>query len=128
MRIISRQISGLGNQLFQYAAGRYYAKRYGASLQMAIDPPHRAVSHGYPRPFLLSHFSIPVPLVPMSRMDRIFLSQRRAVQSAAAVWNRVQGIQVIREAIAQRYTFLEDLPVAAGIRTLYLAGYWQAHR
>ena len=37
MNIIVRQNSGLGNQLFQYAAGRYLAKRYDATLQVSLD-------------------------------------------------------------------------------------------
>ena len=40
--------------MFQYAAGRYYAKRLGAEMVMAVDTVQKAVSYGFPRPFLLS--------------------------------------------------------------------------
>ena len=58
MEIVVHQISGLGNQLFQYAAGRYYARQLGAAMRMVLDPPERAFSYGIPRPFLLSHFCL----------------------------------------------------------------------
>jgi hypothetical protein len=38
------------------------------------------------------------------------------------------GIQVFQEQPAQRYKFLENLPIHKGTRTLYLVGYWQAHQ
>jgi hypothetical protein len=41
---------------------------------------------------------------------------------------RASQSQVFRETPAQRYSFLEDLPVESGTRTLYLAGFWQTYR
>ena len=46
MEIVVRQVSGLGNQMFQYAAGRYYAKRYGAGMRVATDLERKSHSHG----------------------------------------------------------------------------------
>jgi len=123
MQVVVRQFSGLGNQLFQYAAGRYYAKRYGASMRMALDPPRRATSHGYARPFLLSHFSIAAPAEVLSISDRIALADRRWLKPV----KDALGVQVVRESVAQRYTFRFDLPVGENVRTLYLVGYWQTH-
>lgn len=128
MEIVVRQISGLGNQLFQYAAGRYYAQRYQASMRMAIDPPDRAVSHGDPRPFLLSHFSISEPAKEMSFAEHLLLSDKASVKTALRVPKRTLKIQVYREPVSKRYTFLEDLPLENRVQRLYIAGYWQAHR
>lgn len=124
MRIVVRQISGLGNQLFQYAAGRYFAKRYGAQMEVAVDPPEKAISYGYPRPFLLSKFSIAAPCRAFNAYDRVIQSEK----SVGVLLRRMSGTQVISEAVTERYRFHSDLPLGNGIRTLYLVGYWQAYR
>jgi hypothetical protein len=128
MQIVSRQISGLGNQLFQYAAGRYYARRYGATMRMALDPAKRAFSYGYPRPFLLSQFSIQAPVSEMRLVERILFSTRGQLAPLRALMCRAAGSQICWETPAQRYTFVEDLPFMPGTRTLYLAGYWQTYK
>ena len=62
MQVVVRQISGLGNQLFQYSAGDYFARLYGADLRLIVDPPEASNSYGYPRPFA-SRFNIPLPCI-----------------------------------------------------------------
>lgn len=128
MQIVMRQISGLGNQLFQYAAGRYYAKRHGASMRMVIDQAQNATSHGYPRPFLLSHFTIKTPMQPLSLQQRLLFSSRPSLKPAAALLKQTLAIQVFTEPVAQRFTFVESLTLAREFRTVYLLGYWQAYR
>ena len=51
MRIHLIQRRGMGNQLFQYAAGLFFAKRYGATLDIIREPDDLAVSFGHPRLF-----------------------------------------------------------------------------
>jgi len=129
MDIVVHQISGLGNQLFQYAAGRYYARRYGAGLRMVTDPAKRAFSHGSPRPFLLGHFCIQSPVREIRFWEwKILLSSRQQLAPVRALMRRASQSQVFRETPAQRYSFLEDLSVQSGTRTLYLAGYWQTYK
>lgn len=128
MRIIVRQISGLGNQMFQYAAGRYYAERYGAQMSMVVDPPQNALSHGYPRPFLLSNFAITAPTKELSLRDRLVLMPRRWMKPASFAFKKSLGIQVVSERFEQRYNFMPDLPLQKNAQTIYLVGYWQAHR
>ena len=51
--IIVTIIGGLGNQLFQYAAGRAVALKHNTRLRLDLSGfPH------YPRPYLLDHFQI----------------------------------------------------------------------
>jgi Glycosyl transferase family 11 len=127
MRIVIRESGGLGNQLFQYAALRYYAKRYGAEMHIAVDPSWNATSHGYPRPCLLQHFSIPVPMKERALSDRMAAPVRPWLRAASAPFRKVLRIQVFNEQEADRYCFLRDLPLEPGIRTLYLWGYFQNH-
>lgn len=128
MQIVVKQVSGLGNQMFQYAAGRYYARRYGAQMRMAVDHARNAVSHGHPRPFLLSNFEITAPVKELSRIDRFVLTQRQCLKPASAAFRAALGIYVSTEEVEQRYTFMPDLPLQKNVKTLYLVGYWQAHR
>jgi hypothetical protein len=125
MQIVMRQISGLGNQLFQYAAARYYANRYHATLSLATDLPRNRFSHGYARPFLLGNFCINLPMHPLNLVERLLLSSRPSLRPAAAVVQSALGIQHYTEPIPLRYTLIDPLPLQPNIRTLFLAGYWQ---
>ena len=59
MQVVLKQFSGLGNQLFQYAAGRYYASRLDASLRVAAEQQDRAKSFAlFDRPLLLPRFCV----------------------------------------------------------------------
>lgn len=127
MRIIVRQISGLGNQLFQYAAGRYFSKRYNVPLTVALDETG-AVSHGYDRPFLLSNFSILSDVRNYSRLDRLRVHPPKYLKGLTCTLNKIMGIQIFREELSQRYTFISDLAMEETVRSLYLIGYWQAYR
>ena len=125
MQMILRQSGGLGNQLFQYAAALYYSKRYGAELRIAIDSAWNAVAHGYPRPCLLSHFSIPVPMRERSFLDCIFLLDKPWLGAASCPLKKAFHVQVFREEFERRYDFLPDLPLDPDVQTLFLVGYWQ---
>jgi Glycosyl transferase family 11 len=128
MQIIVRQISGLGNQLFQYAAGRYYAKRHGADLRLLIDRPKRSHSYGFPRPFLLSHFSITTPMQPYTLKDRLLIGKRKPWPQISSPLRHSLGVLEFDEPLEQRYRFLEHLPLDQSVQTVYLFGYWQAHQ
>jgi hypothetical protein len=125
VQVVVRGFDGLGNQLFQYAALRYYAKRYGAAMRLAVDPVWNAHCYGYPRPFLLSHFAITEPMAKRSQSDRLLITDNAWLRSPSFLWRRALRTQVFTEAIEQRYSFLRDLPLDRNIKTLYLLGYWQ---
>jgi hypothetical protein len=127
VQIVVREFGGLGNQLFQYAAARYYAKRYCAEVRISVDPAWNALSYGYPRPCMLQHFSIPVPLVERSLCDRIFMTDKPWLEAASVPFKRAFRVQVFKEQLEHRYSFLPDLPLREGVKTLYLVGYWQTH-
>jgi hypothetical protein len=127
MEIVVRQISGLGNQLFQYAAGRYYARKFGAELRIATDLESRAESYGYPRPFLLRKFAISAPSREITSMERLLLSEDPRLLPVSAVARKVLRTQIIREPWLERYTFHSELPVHKKAQTIFLLGYWQVH-
>lgn len=128
MQIVVRQISGLGNQLSQYAAGLYYSRRYGAGMEIVVDPAWKAVSHGHPRPFLLSQFSITSPCRKLATYDRLILAQKDLLSPALTLLRRLSKTQLITESVAQRYRFHQDLPIEKDTHMVYLVGFWQAYR
>lgn len=128
MRIVVKQVSGLGNQLFQYAAGRYYAERYGAELRVAFDAVQPAMSHNsFPRPLLLQNFSLTAPIQSLTQIDRAFLSNRFILRRSISPIKRMLRVDAYAPPFADRYRFLPVLPVTPGTKTLYILGYWQCY-
>jgi hypothetical protein len=138
MKLIVRQLSGLGNQLFQYAAGRYYSRQLAAQMSLVFDPPHTALSHGHPRPFLLSHFAIDAQFRELTRGERLLLftnnlvTHGRRLKAAQPIVGAVVQhgfrLQFVSETLEQWYRFQRVLPVNTGANTIYLLGYWQVHQ
>ncbi len=126
MQIVVRQTSGLGNQLFQYAAGRYLAKKFGASLRIAHELPHDPAIDRYLRPLMLQKFAITAPIGPVNHFDRLVLSTRTRYALPSRLLRKAARVQVIQEA-ADAFLFHHAFPVIKGTRMVYLLGYWQAH-
>lgn len=125
VEIILAECGGLGNQLFRYAALLYYAKRYGAKkMRISVEPAQYAQSYGYPRPFLLSHFSITVPMRERSLGDRLLFTGKGWLKRALAPAAKALRAQVFTEDFSDCHYFLRDLPLERHVRRLYLAGYW----
>jgi Glycosyl transferase family 11 len=112
MRIHLLQKRGLGNQLFQYAAGLFFAKRHGATLEIVQEPDRYAVSFGHPRPFLLSYFNISTPVREFTLWDRLMCS----------------GTVVYVQPFVEDGTFLPALPVPQSTRNVYVEGNFQAYQ
>jgi hypothetical protein len=125
VEIILAECGGLGNQLFRYAALRYYAKRYGAKkMRISVEPARYAQSYGYPRPFLLSHFSITVPMHERSLGDRLAFTGKGWLKRAVAPAAKALRTHVFTEDFSNCHYFLRDLPLERQVGRLYLAGYW----
>ena len=125
MTIVLRESDGLGNQLFRYAALRYYAMRYSAEMKIAVDP--NAMCNGYPRPCQLQHFSIQASMEERSLWDRFLWTDKPWLKAASGPFRKVLRIQVCNEQITDRFCFLRDLPLQPAVKTLYLWGYFQTY-
>jgi hypothetical protein len=127
MKILLRQKSGLGNQLFQYAAAMYFAERYAAELEILQEPQELAVSHGHPRPFLLSKFSITAPVRQRNRWDRLLCSTAAHKQPLANLARHITGTETYKPHFETDWSFLPTLPVSSKTRAIYLDGYFQVY-
>jgi hypothetical protein len=124
MHIVVRQMGGLGNQLFQYAAGMYYGKRYGCRLTIAADPDRHAHSQGSPRPFLLGEFRLSVRARPAHLAEEFLVSRNPRVKRASAVARALFGTLLVVE--PEEHRFFPDLPFERRPRVVFLRAYWQA--
>jgi hypothetical protein len=122
--VVVRQLDGLGNQLFQYAAGRYLAKALSADLRIASELAKIISVGDVHRPVLLQDFAIRAPIATVGWIDRIVLSGRFLPRYLGAAIRTLRHIQVIRQPwpvpVPMRF---EVSPTA---RRVYLVGHWQS--
>ena len=128
MKILLRQKSGLGNQLFQYAAGLYYARKHGATLEIIRESEERAVSFGHPRPFLLSKFSITTPSRDRNSTDRLLCSTASHKSPLAKSARLLTVTRLYKPHFHTDWLFVPELPVRSSTRNIYVDGYFQAHQ
>ncbi|MGO9316636.1 MAG: alpha-1,2-fucosyltransferase [Terracidiphilus sp.] len=128
MKILLIQKYGLGNQLFQYAAGVFYARKYGATLEILRRHNKNNTAFGHPRPFLLSNFCISAPFRQFTKLDRLICSVSRIKRPLVILTRFATRSEVLQEPFAQHWTFLPALPVQPSTRVVYLEGYFQAYQ
>src|ERR1700733_2371113 len=88
---------GLGNQLFMYAAGVYFARRFGRSLELVKPDAGRQSFGGYQRSFQLNRFQIDEPVREAGALDRIFFSRNEKIRRWRHPIARSFGSEVIEE-------------------------------
>ena len=126
MNIVVRQSSGLGNQLFQYAAGRYLASDTANVANFAGVRPQPRVLWYLGRCYYLE-FSIRAQLKKASYFDRRALSTRRRFQLPAHIARAARKIQVIRQN-PEQFLFHQELQIAVGVRTAIWSGFGRTQR
>lgn len=108
-------IGGLGNQLFQYAAGRALARRYGLRLKLDTSDFHRYKL----RPFLLPRYSLEYELV--NRFEASLLRASK-VRFGKLAWTLLD-LRVIDE----HQEAFQAIRIGSA-RRVYLRGYWQSEK
>lgn len=120
-RIIVRLIGGLGNQMFQYAAGRALADRLGLALQLDTS----GFEHYGLRRYELDRFAIRAE--PATRAG---LEVFGVVPRAPTLLNRIAGRLGLRRsgAVFREASFAYDPRFESITDAVYLDGYWQSER
>lgn len=114
--IIVRLLGGLGNQLFQYAAGRAFAEKY--KLELFLDMSYFTDKHGMvPRPFELDKLNTHIHIAGRKEIDRV-VSRSRSQKAKDLI-------------LGYKRIYLKEnqpSPVLSGNKrtTIYLDGYWQS--
>jgi hypothetical protein len=123
--MFSTLMGGLGNQMFGYAASLYYARQWGAPLELLSLPESRSSSYGYPRPFQLSCFQIGATVRVASLIHRLHQTNVKQIKPVVAKCNSCLGVFCLPE--PKKYAFHPTLKPPEGTRRVYLRGYWQAY-
>jgi hypothetical protein len=131
VRIATQMLGGLGNQLFQYAAGRALAERLGGRLILDCTAISRAE-----RAFALSCYPIDAEIVcdafgkPHSRRLRLPGSLGRRLSDAfhdyVPTTYRIKGHRFNVFGEKRSFTYDSIFEILAG--SIYLTGYWQSYR
>ena len=123
--IVTRLKGGLGNQLFQYAAGRRLALAHGAELYLDISG--LAVSVRMPRHYELQPLQIKARIADERILDLVSGSRRKGL--ADRIIRMFQSLTppgCIREFRERHFHF--DPEVLALPDNTFLSGYWQSER
>ena len=115
--IVVRLIGGLGNQMFEYAAGRALALRLGTELRIDRTPFQNYNLHAYG----LQHFAQHTQDAPRSAIPYVgrFAPIGRALQ-------RIRGDKPLNVVKETAFTF--DPSILALGDDVYLDGYWQSEK
>jgi hypothetical protein len=124
MEIVVRQMGGLGNQLFEYAAGKYYAAKYNAALRIAIDPSKEPGCKEQPLPFQLDAFSVDVPMRRVNVFEQIVCAESVKARRMAPLALRMANAKLWREPAP--FQFFPELPYRRLPATVYMRSFWQA--
>jgi Glycosyl transferase family 11 len=122
-QIVVQLFNGLGNQLFQYAAGKSLASTLPASLKLV----HRSEATGPGRPLLLQQFAIDSAIQPMTPMDRLIVTVRPRLRLASRMARFARKVQLFQQDPSE-ISLPYEFDVDRGARSIYLAGYFQEYR
>ncbi len=128
MTIVTCLSGGLGNQLFQYAAGRALAERLGRALVADLGWFEAVPPDSTPRVPMLQHLRLELPAADAAVLG---LPRRREPQRW---WQRLRPARVppgTARLIVEREPFRFDrrlLQVPHDAQVVVLQGYWQSYR
>ena len=115
LMIIIRLRGGLGNQLFQYAAGRALAVHHGVELKVDL---YSYIRHPY-RKFELGHFNLNISEATRGEIHR-FTGSNPIIRFMNKRENYFRSPNVFAQPHYHFYTDFFSLP-----SEVYLSGYWQ---
>lgn len=123
-RLVVNCDGGLGNQMFEYAAGLYFSRKFDGALEIVKPLPSRQLWNGYKRPFQLNHFYIQAKVREARLLDRLFFSESPRLKRWQSKLAGILRCELIKEPAA--YLYHADLRRNPTKTTTYFIGYWQA--
>lgn len=107
--------AGLGNQLFQYAAGLYAETLWGVPVRFHVQ--------GHPRPFMLNQFMITSPMYPVGPWTSKMLYGSKPTAFKKGI-RRICGVHLIDE--IEQYKVDSQLLTLPVERKVLARGFWQS--
>ncbi|HEX8517697.1 MAG TPA: alpha-1,2-fucosyltransferase [Bacteroidia bacterium] len=123
--VIVKLFGGLGNQMFQYAAGRSLSLRNNCPLKLDITHfDNKTLPNGLPyRSFDLSIFKAQLNIATSKEIKKFFSSDSLFAKAAKKIDHLFNDYKLIHEPY---FHFYPDLLKVKG--NVYLEGYWQSEK
>jgi len=119
--IIVRLLGGLGNQMFQYAAGRALAARHGTALKLDLS-----AFRAYPlRSFRLQHFRIEATLAEAADVEAVKGTDRGPLRRRLQLAVERRRPHFRRRVVHEPHFHFDPNMERVG-RHAYLVGFWQS--
>lgn len=125
--IVARLNGGIGNQLFQYAAGFAMSMAWNVPLVLDLPPARREQFLGHPRKFALGEFAITSNIVPFNRFQRLLASRQKCLSRLLWPVRKLLSLELVDEVPGHPFdeSLLRGRPTA---RHVSLWGYWQSYK
>lgn len=122
---IVKIIGGLGNQMFQYAAGRSLAQRLGKPLKLDIS----SFDSYRLRSFELDHFNVRYQLASLDELAQYGVNHHPLINAVNAVSRRLLQRNIFGNPLFYKeHSFHYDREFLNISKDVYLSGYWQSER
>jgi len=125
--VVVRLFGGLGNQMFQYAAGRSIAYMNNKVLKLDITSGFR--EDFYKRKYCLKHFNIEEHIASKSELPRLLINHS---ESASIYGKTIRFINSLfpldKKFIYKEKSLLFDPTIFKPRDRIYLIGYWQSEK
>jgi len=122
--VIVRLVGGLGNQMFQYAAGRAVAHRNQTQLKLDVSALERDARRNYK----LHHFNIQERFASPEELARVKGTSGNRLTRLVLLFSRGLLPRYRWTVIQEDYIGPFDPSIMAASGNVYLAGYWQSEK
>ncbi len=128
LRLSTYIMGGIGNQLFQYAAGFTLARYWNRELELDVRQARTQWSAEHPRSYQLDQFTLSCQRRTTGFLYRIATSRNGHFAQCAKLLRRILSVDIVDEEIGNE-DFAISLPNRmSSARLVSLKGYWQRCR
>ena len=126
--IVVKLMGGLGNQMFQYAAGRRLAQHHNTQLKLDISFLESKQEGNTPRTYKLKHLNINENIATPTEINTIKQKGTNLRQNLIRRLCHMIGLPNIRPNVYSERHFHFDPAFLIAPENIYIEGYWQSEK